>query len=128
MTPALVISGLLSGVRAILAFVPSAPKVVGDILHGLRDLPEAVDELADGEWEREDVLALGSVVGDTLDEAPSIPTWHAKHIGLGAAAATDLIVSAVRKTAPVGGRRLREKIDKARANALPAVDGRGVPR
>lgn len=128
MTPSIVIAGLLSGVRAILAFVPSTPKVVGDILHGLRDLPGAVDELADGEWEREDVLALGDVVGDALDEADTIPKWHAKHIGLGAAAATDLIVSAVRKAAPVGGRRIREKLDKARANALPSPDVRPVSR
>ena len=127
MTPGPIIAATLAVLRVVVGSMPSeAAGIVGDILDALDGLPRLVDELGDGEWDAAAVEALRDALVSLLDEVPGVPTWHARRIAAGIAAATALIVAAARKEDPVrAARRVKER-DRSVAALREALAVRAV--
>lgn len=128
MTPAsTIIRGVIGGASILSSIVPSpAAGIIGDIVDALHGLPDLVDVLGDGDWTDEDVSALRDALLPALVAVPGVPTWHARRLAGGIAAATALIVAAARKEDPVrAARRVKER-DRSVAALREALAVRAV--
>lgn len=127
MSPGPIIAATLAVLRVVVGGMPSeAAGIIGDIVDALDGLPDLVDAIGDGEWTGDDVDALRDAVAALLDEVPGVPTWHARRIAAGIAAATALIVAAARKEPPARVRKQRERSSKALSTLRAALAGRAV--
>lgn len=120
MTPAAIITAALGAIRMGLLFVPSAPRVLVEILDELDDLPGLVTEFGDGTWTAEDVAALDEALTEILERVPDLDARTCRRLARGVSSLVDIIVSQARKQPTVSrrGERPGDVVHRARAKAV----------